>query len=113
MLRLSRWTGELPTARCGLGRNSKIPRTSDDVLLLIEVSDSSLEYDLGEKLELYAKAGITDYWVVDLIERAVVVHRKPQRGKFLDVKTHVAGDEVSRLAQPKAVLSVEALFLPE
>ena len=48
----------------------------EDVLLIVEVSDSSLRFDLGEKAELYAAAGISDYWVVNVSAHC---HRGPPR----------------------------------
>jgi Uma2 family endonuclease len=51
-----------------------------DVYLVIEVADSSLEFDLGAKLELYARAGIREFWVVDLTSKRVLVHRSPGDG---------------------------------
>lgn len=49
----------------------------EDVLLLVEVADTSLDYDLTVKLPLYAKAGIPEVWVVDLVRDRVHVFRKP------------------------------------
>jgi Uma2 family endonuclease len=49
------------------------------VALLVEVADSSLAYDLGEKKAAYARAGIPEYWVVDLRHDVVVVCREPLR----------------------------------
>ncbi|MGH9390519.1 MAG: Uma2 family endonuclease [Vicinamibacteria bacterium] len=51
-------------------------------LLVIEVAESSLEYDLGEKATIYAAAGVPEYWVVNLIDRAAVVFRKPVGGSY-------------------------------
>ncbi len=48
-----------------------------DVLLLVEVADSSLSYDEGEKAELYASHGVVEYWLVDLVRLAVHVHTSP------------------------------------
>jgi Uma2 family endonuclease len=48
----------------------------DEVLLLIEVADSSVDSDCGEKAALYAAAGIQDYWVVSLPERLIHVFRQ-------------------------------------
>ena len=48
-----------------------------DIPLLIEVSASSLRYDLGKKAQLYGKHGVPDYWVVDLPNRKLHVHREP------------------------------------
>lgn len=51
--------------------------TAADVLLLIEVSDTSLAYDRGRKLELYAKHGIVETWIVDVQARRIEVYREP------------------------------------
>jgi Uma2 family endonuclease len=85
------------------------PRTSP--LLAIEVSDSSLEYDLGEKAALYAEAGVPEYWVVNLVERLLVVFREPENGSY---QVRLALDETSRVAPkawPELALEVRA-FLP-
>ena len=89
---------------------SKAHPTPDDVLLLIEVSDSSLAKDLGPKLELYAEAGIRDYWVVDVQNRALLVHRDPQGITYRDVTRYDIGQEVHPLAAPEAVLPVSRVF---
>lgn len=52
--------------------------TAADVLLLIEVAQSSLRYDRGVKLPLYARHGVPEVWIVDLANRVVEVHRDPQ-----------------------------------
>ncbi len=57
-----------------------------DVLLLIEVADTTLHLDLGEKAALYAEAGIPEYWVVDIESRRLLVHRQPAGGEYLDVR---------------------------
>jgi Uma2 family endonuclease len=51
-------------------------------LLVIEVADSSLEFDLGEKASLYAEAGVPEYWVVNLVERLLVVFRDRVNGIY-------------------------------
>jgi Uma2 family endonuclease len=61
-----------------LGRH---PRPKE-IFLLIEVADSSLTYDLGPKLEAYARAGIGEVWVIDAIRRRVLVHRQPVQGSY-------------------------------
>lgn len=53
------------------------PRPTD-ILLIIEVADSSLNYDRGVKSALYAKAGIPEYWIMNLQEQQVEVYRTPQ-----------------------------------
>jgi Uma2 family endonuclease len=84
--------------------------TPADVLLLIEVADSSLEYDRGEKAELYAEAGIADYWVVNAVERTVEIHRDPVRVQYRDVQPFSLGDAVYPLVAPAAGLDIGSLF---
>jgi Uma2 family endonuclease len=56
-----------------------------DIFLLIEVSDSSLNFDSTVKLELYARAGIQEVWMVDLTTDRVLVHRHPSGGSYASV----------------------------
>ena len=53
-----------------------------DVLLLVEVADTSLAYDRDVKVPLYAQAGIAEVWIVDLNKRELVVYRSPVNGKY-------------------------------
>jgi Uma2 family endonuclease len=81
-----------------------------DVLLLIEVAESSLELDRGEKADLYASAGIEDYWIVNLVELCIEVFRDPQAGKYRDRRTHSIGKSVSPLAFADISLEVASVF---
>jgi Uma2 family endonuclease len=84
----------------------------EEVSLLVEVADTSLDFDTTAKASLYAAAGIADYWVVDLVSRAVIVFREPRSGGYESRSTH-RGDQLARpLAQPDAALSPAELFLP-
>lgn len=71
----------------------------DDVLLVVEVADTTLAYDRTVKQKHYAAAGIPEYWVVDLNAETVIVHRNPGDDGYGSVVTHDA----------EAVLTVEAL----
>jgi len=51
--------------------------TPDDILLVIEVADSTLKYDQTTKLEIYAEAGITDYWIFNLIDNQLELYNEP------------------------------------
>jgi Uma2 family endonuclease len=53
-----------------------------DVLLLVEVSETSLAYDRGVKLALYAKFGVPEVWIVDLPGAAIEVYREPKEGAY-------------------------------
>ena len=78
------------------------PRTA---LLVVEIADSSLAYDTGEKAHLYAAGGIQDYWVVDLVHGVLLLYRNPQPKpaalfgwEYGSVTTHDASAAVSPLA---------------
>lgn len=53
-----------------------------DIFLLVEVADTSLETDRGAKLELYARAGIREFWIVDLTTDGALVYRNPGGGRY-------------------------------
>ena len=67
--------------------------TPEDVLLAIEVSVSTLDTDRKEKLELYAKNGIPEYWIVNTEARQLEVYREPA-GKIYRVKLTLSEDQV-------------------
>ena len=71
---------------------------AQDVLLLIEVADSSLAYDRDVKGPIYAEAGIREYWIVNLMNSTVEVYRDPQSdGRFATVTTAVSGEILTPL----------------
>lgn len=82
----------------------------EELLLVIEVADSSLDSDCGEKADLYAAAGIADYWVVSLQERTIHVFRSPGTGGFAERRIAKFGEELRPLAFPNVRLSVADLF---
>jgi Uma2 family endonuclease len=84
--------------------------TAEDVLLVIEVSESTLRFDLSQKAELYAAAGILDYWVVDIADRSVVVHREPADGRYRDVRVFRESEEIRPLQIPEVKLNPASLW---
>jgi Uma2 family endonuclease len=80
------------------------------VLLIVEVSDTSLRYDLGHKVELYAQAGIAEYWVVDVNALAMHIHRDPVDGKYANVTKATVGQSISPLSVPDVQLEISELF---
>lgn len=84
----------------------------EDLLLVAEVSDSSLKMDLGKKARLYARAGIPEYWVLNVNGRQLVVHRRPTAAGYADVTEHPETARVATLAQPDAVVLVADLLPP-
>lgn len=74
----------------------------EEVRLVAEVAAASLTSDLGWKAELYARAGIEEYWVLHLTGRQLLVHRNPEGGVYREVRAYeedgnVGGIAVSRL----------------
>ena len=78
--------------------------------LLIEVADTSLEYDRATKAPLYAASFVDEYWIVNLAERVVEVYREPANGKYGKLAYHRAGDVLSPAPFPDVAVSVAELI---
>jgi len=81
----------------------------EDVLLVVEVADSSLVYDRNTKVPLYAAAGIPEYWLIDLVRNRIEVYRSPSSGSFKDVRTFDREDVASPLHFPKVQIRLADL----
>jgi len=81
-----------------------------DVLLVIEVADSSLEYDRRVKIPLYARAGIPETWLVRLEDGCIEVHRDPAATGYREMRTFRPGDAVAPLAFPDLEVAVAAVL---
>jgi len=93
------------------GRYLRRHPTGTDTLLAIEVADSSLKNDRTEKSDLYAEAGVLEYWVVDVVGKCIYVMREVAADKHYGWQRTVhPGDTLSPLAEPNAVLDVADLF---
>ena len=77
-----------------------------DVLLLIEVADSSLCEDRGEKAALYAAGGVAEYWIVNLVDRVFEVHRGPGAEGYREVRSVAPGGEQDIAMLPGVRLAV-------
>ncbi len=84
--------------------------TMDDVLLLVEVMDSSVETDRGIKLPLYARAAIVETWLVDLTTDRVCVFRRPSATGYAETHVAARGDRVAPAVFPDTPLAVEDLI---
>lgn len=87
-----------------------IPEASD-VLLLIEISDSTLAFDQSAKRALYARHGVLEYWIIDVEGRCIQVHREPT-GNGTYAQTHGFGmtETVSPQGLPEVSVLVQSLF---
>ncbi len=68
---------------------------ASDVLLLIEVSDSSLAFDQNQKLRLYALHNIPEYWLLNIKDACLEVYRQPHDGVYAEKTTLRAGDKIT------------------
>jgi Uma2 family endonuclease len=83
---------------------------AEDVVLLIEVADTSLRYDRSTKLRLYAAAGVPEYWLVDCTAESIEVFRTPGGEGYRDV-SRVAGEgPVTVEAFPDVTLRIAEIF---
>jgi len=81
-----------------------------DVLLVVEVADTSLDYDREVKIPEYARAGISEAWLVDLVGEAVEVHRDPAPDGYRDVRRARRGETVDVAAFPGIEIGVDDIL---
>lgn len=83
--------------------------TPADIRLLVEISDTTKRFDSTTKGALYARAGIAEYWVVDVNAKSLIVHRSPVAGSYQSLETYIEAKMVASevIAKP---FSVNELF---
>jgi Uma2 family endonuclease len=81
-----------------------------DIFLLIEVADSSLEYDRDVKIPLYASSGITEVWLVDIYEQVIIVYRYPSENGYSDIQKLSRGEKMSIQAFSEINLVVDDIL---
>lgn len=84
-------------------------------VLVVEVADTSLAFDRTAKAAVYARTGIADYWIVNLVDRVVEAHRDPQTAmasgsRFASVQVLRNGDVIAPLARPEKRIAVADLL---
>jgi Uma2 family endonuclease len=82
----------------------------EEVLLLIEVADTSQDYDRDTKAPLYARYGIAEYWIIDLEEDRIEVYRSPSPDGYLEVAMVERGESLHMQAFPDVVLTVDEIL---
>jgi len=80
---------------------------AEDILLLIEVADTTLAYDRDIKLPLYARVGIPEAWLVDLESDRIQVCREPAGGRYASVRVLSRGDTITPLRFPNMTVSAD------
>lgn len=83
----------------------------EDVLLIVEVADTSLAFDREEKIPLYAAAGIPEVWLVELTDKSLSVFRHPMHGSYTEVTRHRSGEILAISGLPGASLAISDLAL--
>lgn len=82
----------------------------EDLRLVVEVADTSLNFDLTTKAALYARAGIVEYWVLDVAGRRLLIHREPIAGRYAYVVEYGEGESVAPLAASQQQFRVADAF---
>lgn len=83
---------------------------ANDLLLVVEVAQSSLPRDRGQKMQLYARSTIAEYWVVDMEHKTVIVHREPGPLGYANIEQSKAPVSIAPLAAPDCQLDLAWLF---
>jgi Uma2 family endonuclease len=87
----------------------RLPRVPD-VHAVVEVAYSSLSYDRGKKLRLYAESGIAEYWIVDVAKQRIHRYTDPVDRRYAGYRLAHRGDAIAFEAFPDVVFSVDELF---
>jgi len=80
-------------------------------LLIVEVADTSLDYDLGTKASLYASHGVPEYWVINAATLQTRVHRGPSPSGYADTAELAAGARLTPRAAPELAVTLSDLTL--
>ncbi len=83
---------------------------ADDVLLLIEVADSSLAFEQNQKLRLYALHNIPEYWLLNLNDNCLEVYRKPHGEVYAEKTTLYSGDKITLSQLPDICIQVSEIL---
>ena len=83
-----------------------------DVLLVVEVADTSISFDRGVKLRHYAEAGVPEVWIVNLRAGLIEVYREPSGGEYWRVERFERGARLAPSAFPDVVLAVDEILGP-
>lgn len=86
--------------------------TPEDTLLVIEVSFSTLNLDRTRKLDLYARAGVPEYWILNALDTAIEDHSVPINGRYTQSRTYHPGETISPAAFPDISFDVSEIMVP-
>jgi Uma2 family endonuclease len=86
--------------------------TPDDALLVVEVAKSSLSFDRGKKLRAYARCGVREYWIVNLVDDRIEVYGNPRRDRYGKHTVVRRGETLAPKAFPDAVVLADQILPP-
>lgn len=81
-----------------------------DIVLVVEVADSTLASDRSKKADVYARSGYREYWIADVNAKQIFVHRDPTPNGYNSIVVYSGDDQISPFAKPNAKTAVNALF---
>jgi Uma2 family endonuclease len=81
-----------------------------DILLVVEVADSSIEYDGDVKARMYAEAGIPEYWLVDVKDNLLSCYSAPENSLYRNLQKYQRGQSIAPQALPECVIAVDVLL---
>ena len=102
--------GSTPEPDIWIGERARLRAEGASPLLVIEIAVSSLGYDRTTKARLYARRGIREYWIVNLADAVVEVHREPAGSTWKSITTHAAGAVLEPVLLPTVAVDVGALL---
>jgi Uma2 family endonuclease len=88
---------------------SRLPGPAD-ILLVVEIAESSIDYDRQVKARLYAESGVQEYWLVDLNDNLVFAHSTPEGSTYRSLGRHHRGQSLRPEALPDCAIAVDALL---
>ncbi|NBC17982.1 MAG: Uma2 family endonuclease [Bacteroidetes bacterium] len=81
-----------------------------EAALVVEVADTSLDFDRSRKAAVYARAALADYWIINLRDHCVEVYRDPRGGLYGAKQTLASGEVLAPLARPETPIAVADLL---
>jgi hypothetical protein len=82
-----------------------------DILLIVEIAESSIDYDREVKTRVYAEFGVPEYWIADLNANLVWRYSAPESGAYQTVAQHRRGESIAPALLPACVVAVDALLI--
>ena len=81
-----------------------------DILLIVEIADSSIDYDQDVKARIYAGAGVPEYWLADLNANLVSCYSAPHEGTYRNRQQHRRGQTITPQMLPQCAVAVDLLL---